>query len=70
MIPAILKSFFEQWIMPARRFPPPLVGRGTDRLFCCRDHSGQLTGVGSRFVYLRRLFANIRRLAEQSIFCF
>jgi hypothetical protein len=52
--------------MKARHFPPPWTVEEQAACFVVRDHSGQFYRCGLRFVYLRRLFANIRRLAERS----
>jgi hypothetical protein len=52
--------------MMPRRFPPPWSVAEQAARFVVRDHSGQFYRCGLRFVYLRRLFANIRRLAERS----
>jgi hypothetical protein len=50
--------------MTARRFPPPWSVEEQAACFVVRDQTVHRCGL--RFVYLRRLFANIRRLAERS----
>jgi hypothetical protein len=51
-------------IMP-RRFPPPWSVEEFSRLLRCPRPQRTVHRCGLRFVYLRRLFANIRRLAER-----